>query len=96
MDYPVAVFFSCIALMLVGMTIWGIEIAHGGAQGLPADPHHARRPPVHRPLAAAWVNLAFLGLGGKAAEWFSLDGPPSVWISFVASMLLLAFIMRKG
>ena len=29
-------------------------------------------------LAAAWVNLAFLGLGGKAAEWFSLDGPPSV------------------
>jgi hypothetical protein len=29
-------------------------------------------------------------------EWFSLDEPPSVWISFVLSMLLLAFIMRKG
>lgn len=47
-------------------------------------------------MAAAWLNLAFLGLGQKAAEWFSLNEPPSVWISFIASMLLLAFVMRKG
>jgi hypothetical protein len=28
--------------------------------------------------------------------WFSLEQEPSVWISFVASLLLLGLIMRKG
>ena len=35
-------------------------------------------------------------LAGKLAEWFGLEAEPSVWFSFVASMLLLAFVMRKG
>jgi len=26
----------------------------------------------------------------------ALDGDPSIWFSFVASMLLLVWIMRKG
>jgi hypothetical protein len=32
----------------------------------------------------------------KMVSWFSLDQEPSIWISFVLSMLLLALILRKG
>ena len=46
---PVAVFFTCIVLMLVGMTVWELKSPTVDAQGLPADRHHARRPAVHRP-----------------------------------------------
>ena len=28
--------------------------------------------------------------------WFGLEQEPSIWISFIASMALLALIMRKG
>jgi hypothetical protein len=68
---PVAVFFSCIALMLIGMTVWEIR-AHGAAQGLSADRHHARRPPVHRPAAG---RLHQPGLGGAGRE----DGAVVRW-----------------
>jgi len=47
-------------------------------------------------LAAAYLNLAFIGLAEKFAEWFSLAGEPSIWISFILSMGLLALIMRRG
>ena len=78
MDHPVAVFFSCIALMLVGMTIWELKSPTVERKGfLPIRTTRGDRLFIGL-LAAAWVNLAFLGLGGKAAEWFSLDGPPSV------------------
>ena len=39
---------------------------------------------------------AFVGIAGKLAQWLSLDKEPSVWISFVISMAVLALIMRKG
>ncbi len=81
--------------MLIGMTIWEIR-ALGAAQRLPADRHDARRPPVHRSDVRAWVNLAWVGLGGKVTAWLSLAEEPSVWISFVVSMLVLALVMRKG
>jgi predicted small integral membrane protein len=45
---------------------------------------------------AAYVNLAFIGLAGRFQEWFGLASEPSIWISFVLSMLLLALVMRKG
>ena len=47
-------------------------------------------------MAAAWVNLGFVGLSEKAMAWFNLEQEPSIWISLVVSMLLLALIMRKG
>ena len=47
-------------------------------------------------LAAAYVNLIFVGISGKLAQWLSLENDPSIWISFVLSMALLAFILRKG
>jgi len=93
---PVAVFFCCIALMLVGMTIWEIKSPTVMRQGfLPIPTTRGDRLFIGL-LGAAYVNLAFVGLSGKLAEWFSLDGDPSIWWSFVASMLLLALVMRKG
>ena len=47
-------------------------------------------------LAAAYVNLAFVGLSGKLVVWLALEAEPSIWISFVLSMILLVVIMRRG
>jgi len=47
-------------------------------------------------LSAAYVNLVFIGLAGKFAEWFSLEAEPSIWISFVLSMAVLGLVMRRG
>ena len=47
-------------------------------------------------LSAAYVNLIFVGISGKLAQWLSLTNEPSIWISFVLSMALLAFVLRKG
>ena len=47
-------------------------------------------------LSAAWLNLAFVAVSEKMIEWFSLESEPSIWFSFVASMALLALVMRKG
>lgn len=33
---------------------------------------------------------------GWFAEWFSLEQEPTVWISFVLSMVCLVFTLRKG
>ena len=93
---PVAVFFSCIVLMLVGMTVWELKSPTAERKGfLPLRTTRGDRLFIGL-MAAAWLNLAFLGFRQKAVEWFSRDEPPSVWISFIASMLLLALIMRKG
>jgi predicted small integral membrane protein len=93
---PVAVFFCCIALMLVGMTLWELKSPTVMRQGfLPIPTTRGDRLFIGL-LGAAYVNLAFVGLSGKLAEWLSLDADPSIWFSFVASMLLLALVMRKG
>jgi len=93
---PVAVFFICIALMLAGMTVWEIKSPTTLRRGfLPMETTRGDRLFIGL-LSAAYLNLAFVGLSGKFAEWFQLDGDPSIWISFVASMVLLAFIMRKA
>jgi predicted small integral membrane protein len=93
---PVAVFFGCIVLMLVAMTVWGIKSPTTLRRGfLPIATTRGDRLFIGL-LAAAYLNLAFVGLSGKFVEWLGLDAEPSVWISFVASMLLLAFVMRKG
>ncbi|WP_157268567.1 DUF2160 domain-containing protein [Azohydromonas aeria] len=93
---PVAVFFSCIALMLVGMTLWEIRSPTVLRKGfLPIATTRGDRLFIGL-LSAAYVNLAFVGLGEKLMQWFSLDAEPSVWIGFALSMALLALIMRKG
>ena len=93
---PVAVFFGCIVLMLAGMTVWEIKSPTTLRRGwLPMETTRGDRLFIGL-LLAAYVNLAFVGLSGKFAEWFQLDGDPSIWISFVVSMVLLAVVMRKG
>jgi len=93
---PVAVFFTCIVLMLAGMTVWELKSPTTLRKGfLPLETTRGDRLFIGL-LSAAYLNLAFVGLSGKFAEWFSLEAEPSVWISFIASMFLLAFVMRKG
>lgn len=93
---PVAVFFVCIALMLIGMTVWELKSPTTMRKGfLPMETTRGDRLFVGL-LSAAYVNLAFVGVSGRLTEWLSLEAEPSVWFSFVASMALLAWVMRKG
>lgn len=93
---PVAVFFICIVLMLAGMTVWEIKSPTTMRKGfLPIETTRGDRLFIGL-LSAAYVNLAFVGISGKLAAWMSLDADPSIWISFVFSMAVLALIMRKG
>lgn len=93
---PVAIFFTCIVLMLMGMTVWELRSPTRMRKGfLPIATTRGDRLFIGL-MCAAWVNLIFVGMGEKFMTWFSLENPPSVWISFVISMLLLVGIMRKG
>lgn len=93
---PVAVFFTCIVLMLIGMTVWELKSPTVLRKGfLPMMTTRGDRLFVGL-LAAGYLNLIFVAISEKMMGWFGLEQEPSIWISFVASMALLAFIMRKG
>ena len=93
---PVAVFFCSIVLMLVGMTVWELKSPTVERKGwLPITTTRGDRLFIGL-LAAAWLNLAFVAVSEKMIVWFGLEAEPSIWISFVASMALLALVMRKG
>ena len=93
---PVAVFFSCIVLMLIGMTVWEIKSPTTMRRGfLPIATTRGDRLFIGL-VTAAYINLAFVGLAGKFAQWFHLEQEPSIWISFALSMAVLALILRRG
>ena len=93
---PVAVFFSCVALMLVVMTVWELKWPTTMRRGwLPIETTRGDRLFIGL-LTAAYINLAFIGIAGKLQEWLSLEAEPSIWISFAISMVVLALVMRKG
>ena len=93
---PVAVFFSCIVLMLVGMTVWELKSPTVERKGfLPMRTTRGDRLFIGL-LSAAYLNLAFVAISEKMVVWFGLEQEPSVWIGFVLSMLLLGAILRKG
>ena len=93
---PVAVFFGCIAVMLAGMTAWEIKHPSVLRKGfLPIATTRGDRLFIGL-LTAAYINLAFVGLAGKFTTWLGLEQEPSIWISFVASMAMLALVMRRG
>lgn len=93
---PVAVFFCSIVLMLVGMTVWELKSPTVERKGwLPITTTRGDRLFIGL-LAAAWLNLAFVAVSEKMIVWFGLETEPSIWISFVASMALLALVLRKG
>ena len=93
---PVAVFFTCIGLMLIGMTVWEIKSPTVLRKGfLPIATTRGDRLFIGL-LTAAYINLAWVGLGEKMAQWFSLEAAPSVWISLFLSMAALVLVMRKA
>jgi predicted small integral membrane protein len=93
---PVAVFFISIVLMLAGMTVWELKSPTTERRGfLPIATTRGDRLFIGL-LSAAWLNLAFVAVSEKMIDWFGLENEPSIWISFVLSMALLALIMRKG
>ena len=93
---PVAVFFTSIVLMLVGMTVWELKSPTVLRKGfLPIETTRGDRLFIGL-LSAAYVNLAFVAMSEKMITWFGLASEPSIWVSFVISMFLLALIMRKG
>ena len=93
---PVAVFFLCIALILNGITLWEIPSPTTLRPGvMPMETTRGDRLFIGL-LAAAYVNLAFVGLSGKLLVWMALEAEPSIWVSFVLSMMLLVVILRRG
>jgi len=93
---PVAVFFTGIALMLAGMTVWEIKSPTTTRKGfLPIATTRGDRLFIGL-LCAGYINLAFVGLTGRFAAWFQLEQEPSVWISFVISMAAVGFVMKNG
>ena len=93
---PVAVFFISIVLMLAGMTVWELKSPTLLRKGfLPIATTRGDRLFIGL-LSAAYVNLAFVAVSERMVGWFGLDAEPSIWFSFVASMALLALVMRKG
>lgn len=93
---PVAVFFSCIVLMIAGMTVWEIKSPTTTRKGfLPMATTRGDRLFIGL-LSAAYLNLMFVGISGWIGQALAMDGDPSIWFSFVASMILLLWIMRKG
>jgi len=93
---PTAVFFISIGLMLTVMTVWEIKSPTSLHKGfLPMATTRGDRLFIGL-VGAAYTNLAFVGISGKLAEWLSLEADPSIWISFVISMGLIVFVMRKG
>ena len=93
---PVAVFFCSIVLMLAGMTLWEIKSPTVLRKGwLPIATTRGDRLFIGL-LAAAYLNLIFVAVSEKMVGWFGLASEPSIWISFVLSMVLLALILRKG
>ena len=93
---PVAVFFISIVLMLATMTVWEIKSPTVLRKGfLPIETTRGDRLFIGL-LSAAYTNLAFVAVSEKMIGWFGLEQEPSIWISFVVSMLLLAMVVRKG
>jgi predicted small integral membrane protein len=92
----VAVFFGCIVLMLAGMTVWELKSPTTLRRGfLPIETTRGDRLFIGL-LSAAYLNLAFVAVSEKMIGWFGLAQEPSIWFSFVASMAMLAVIMKKG
>ena len=83
-------------LILAGMTIWELKSPTALRRGfLPIATTRGDRLFIGL-LAAAYINLAFVGVSEKIRLGLGLEQEPSVWISFIASLLVLALILRKG
>jgi predicted small integral membrane protein len=93
---PVAVFFACVGLLLVVMTAWELRSPTVMRKGfLPVATTRGDRLFIGL-VAAGYINLIWLGLGGRMMDWFSLAEEPSAWIGAGFSAIVLAVIMSRG
>ena len=82
---PVAVFFTCVVLMLVGMTVWELKSPTNLRKGfLPIGTSRGDRLFMGL-LSAAYVNLAWAGLTDA-----------NQWGGAILGFALVAIIMRWG
>jgi len=92
---PVAVFFICIVLMLIGMTVWERRSPTVARKGwLPLVTTRGDRMFIGL-LGAAYVHLMFVGLAGEMLM-FELSEEPSIWWATAMSAVWLVLVMRKG
>jgi predicted small integral membrane protein len=69
---PVAIFFACIALLLVAMTLWELRSPSVARKGLlPLATTRGDRLFIGL-LAAAYINLAWAGLTDLSQWWGAL------------------------
>ncbi len=93
---PVAVFFATVVVMLIAMTIWETRTPTVMRKGfLPIATTRGDRLFIGL-MCAAWINLAWVGLGEKVQAWLQLPEEPSIWISAGVSAVVLLLIMRRG
>ena len=82
---PVAIFFTCIVLMLIGMTVWQIRSPSLERKGwLPIPTTRGDRLFIGL-LTSAYVNLAWVGLTDLAQ-----------WIGAALGFVVLLIVMRWG
>jgi predicted small integral membrane protein len=82
---PVAIFFSCIVLMLAGMTVWQLKSPSIERKGLlPIATTRGDRLFIGL-LTAAYLNLAWAGLTDLGQ-----------WIGAVIGFFVLLIVMRWG
>ena len=73
---PVAIFFTCIVLMLIGMTVWEIKSPTTARRGfLPLETTRGDRLFIGL-LGADYINLIFVGLSGKLGAALGLQADP--------------------
>ena len=93
---PVAVFFSCIAALLVAMTVWELKSPTTPRKGfLPLVTTRGDRLFISL-LTAAYINLGFVGLGKNIEAWLGLQQPPNIWFGVALSLAVGLWIMRRG
>lgn len=93
---PVAIFFTCIGVMLILMTVLEIKRPTTPRKGfLPMVTTRGDRLFIGL-LVAAYINLVFLGMAETIAEWLSLAQEPSIWWGFALSVIWFITVMRKG
>ena len=81
----VAVFFICVVLMLIGMTIWQLRSPSIERKGfLPISTTHGDRLFIGL-LSAAYVNLAWAGLTDLTQ-----------WVAALLGFVVLLVMMRWG
>lgn len=93
---PVAIFFSCIVLMLFGMTVWERRAPTVARKGfLPLVTTRGDRLFIGL-LGAAYLHLMFVALAGELLIWFGLSEEPTIWWATATSAVWLVLVMRKG